>query len=76
MDTTIQPILAKSWFKIAFECPTKSFYLDWKDEQNRRFYKNRMLEEAFLQFLAVGGLAMGMQSEELIELEGNQSSIN
>src|SRR4051812_22549672 len=46
--------LTKSRFKVAYECPTRLFYLDKPDE-----YGNNDLNNAFLKSLAEGGFQVG-----------------
>lgn len=52
-------LFTKSRFKIGLECPTKLYYYSLKDEQSNLIYKNRMSDDAFLQFLADGGHMVG-----------------
>jgi hypothetical protein len=68
-------LFTKSRFKLALECPTKLFYLDRKDEQNRHIYKNRMSDDTFLQFLADGGHLVGEFAKFTVHESPNDSDI-
>lgn len=68
--------LTKSKFKLAFECPTKLFYVDKVD------YANQQLDDSFLKALAEGGVQVGSLAQcyhpggVLIETEDNDSALS